>query len=105
MFKILKFGRLKKGIVTTNYPKVPFTPCDPYNGMPVVDPAFCTKIGECAQACPTSAITVTPADVTIDLGLCIYCGACELACPKGAIKMSHAYELTTKDKARLKVVY
>jgi hypothetical protein len=34
MFKVLKLGRFKKGIITTDYPKVPFTPCEPYNGMP-----------------------------------------------------------------------
>jgi formate hydrogenlyase subunit 6/NADH:ubiquinone oxidoreductase subunit I len=105
MFKVLKLGRFKKGLITTDYPKVSFTPCEPYNGMPVIDSITCTRIGECARACPTAAITVNSARVAIDLGSCIFCGACERACPKGAIKLSSTYELTTKVKDHLKVEY
>ncbi len=105
MFKVLKLGRFKKGIITTKYPKEPFIPSENFKGMPIVDTARCTKAGVCASACPTGAITVTPSNVTIDVGLCIFCGACERACPNGAIKLSLKYELATKNKDHLQVVY
>ncbi len=105
MFKILKLGRFKKGIITTKYPNEPYRPGENYKGMPVVDPAHCNKVGACAKVCPTGAINVTSTEVIIDIGSCIFCGACEKACPHNAIKLSQKFELSTKVKEHLKVAF
>ena len=43
----------------------------------------CTLCGNCADACPTSAISISESVVT-DKGLCIICCACVKTCPTGA---------------------
>lgn len=105
MFKVLKLGLRKKGIVTTKYPFVPYQPFENTKGMPVVDIKKCKHIGACAKSCPTNAIVVTHEHITIDMGLCIFCGNCEQACPENAIKLTHEIELSVRKKDHLKVTF
>ncbi|MEN9936508.1 MAG: hypothetical protein RLZZ387_3087 [Chloroflexota bacterium] len=54
--------------------------------LPIIDLAYCTGCGRCAQLCPTRAVEVRgnkaviarPAD-------CTFCEVCESFCPEGAI--------------------
>ncbi len=41
----------------------------------------------CVQACPESALELTPDGMKVDRNLCKVCGTCEEACPTGAIKV------------------
>jgi formate hydrogenlyase subunit 6/NADH:ubiquinone oxidoreductase subunit I len=105
MFKNIKLGIRKKGIVTIKYPAEPYKPFDNVKGLPKVDIKKCTKCAECVQVCPTNSIEVNEDRVTIDIGLCIFCGECQLACSSQAIQLSQEIELASKSKNNLKVVF
>lgn len=49
-----------------------------------VDEAACTECGQCAEDCPTEAITLAPAPVFGET--CIYCYSCVRECPEDAIR-------------------
>lgn len=49
-----------------------------------VDAAACTECGQCAEACPTDAITLAPTPVFGEA--CIYCYSCVRECPEDAIR-------------------
>ena len=102
MFKMLKYSLLRKGIITTRYPKEPITSCERTKGLPVIDMTKCTRCGACSNVCPVAAITVDDSHVTIDAGTCIFCGACERACNYNALKLGHDVELATKQKESLR---
>jgi formate hydrogenlyase subunit 6/NADH:ubiquinone oxidoreductase subunit I len=104
MLRFLKPGR-RRGVVTTSYPDVDHVPYEGYMGMPEVDTTHCELLGKCAEACPTTAITLSEGSVLIDLGLCIFCGECVRACPHSAIKMTRMYELANKDRKALEVEF
>jgi len=53
--------------------------------MPKVIEADCVACGACADACPSSAITVGDVAV-INPDVCTECGACIDECPAGAIE-------------------
>jgi pyruvate formate lyase activating enzyme len=44
----------------------------------------CIGCGECVDACPESALMLSPSGVVTDLSKCIRCGACAEACPAEA---------------------
>jgi formate hydrogenlyase subunit 6/NADH:ubiquinone oxidoreductase subunit I len=98
-------GFTKKGVVTERYPDVAYTPYDGYLGMPVLDAGKCKSEKVCERSCPTSAIHVSPEDLSIDLGLCIFCGECARACPHQAITMSKEFELASKRREGLVRTY
>jgi ech hydrogenase subunit F len=102
MFKMLKQGILKKGIVTKNYPAEHFEPAEGYMGMPSVDPGRCDLCGECAKACPSGAVRVSD-KVEISPCRCVFCAACRDVCPKKAIAMTDEYELAFRPEAGMKV--
>ena len=105
MFKMLKNGVLRKGIITTKYPKEPIKPCDGVKGLPVVTISKCVFCGDCIKACPVDAIHMIGESLEIDVGACIFCGSCERACGQEAIKMTPMIELASKKREELKVKY
>jgi Ni,Fe-hydrogenase III small subunit/NAD-dependent dihydropyrimidine dehydrogenase PreA subunit len=56
---------------------------------------------DCADACPTNAITCDGAGVRLDLGRCLFCTDCMEACPEGAILYTPEYRLATRTRADL----
>lgn len=93
MFKVLKSGVLKKGVVTGNYPAEPFTPAERFLGKPAIDKSKCDSCGKCMAICPSGAIN---GSFDISPGRCIFCGACAEICD--AIKMTGEYELASRVK-------
>lgn len=88
---------LRDGRATTRWPADPGGDGqEGVLGMPRFDPALCREgCAECADACPTAAITRTdPAGdgggppLGIDYGRCIVCQLCTEACPTGALAPS-----------------
>ncbi|MBE6524850.1 MAG: 4Fe-4S dicluster domain-containing protein [Thermoplasmata archaeon] len=53
--------------------------------MPTINESECVACGACADACPSSAITIGDVAV-IDASVCVDCGACIDECPAGAIE-------------------
>ena len=104
MLKMLKLGFLKKGIATKNYPAEPYRPPAGSMGEPVVEIKKCDRCGACATACPANAIMVTDG-VEISLDRCVFCAACASACPKNAITITGAFELASRSRETLKVIY
>ncbi len=51
-----------------------------------VDPELCAGCGDCVDACPTEAITLTDDGIAVvDEDLCSDCAACVDVCPSEAI--------------------
>jgi Ni,Fe-hydrogenase III small subunit/NAD-dependent dihydropyrimidine dehydrogenase PreA subunit len=79
--------------------------------MPRYNVDLCdNRCSVCAEACPTSAITVAPpaAGATkplleIDYGRCIVCQLCVEACPTGALEYSQDWAFGAADRADLKL--
>ena len=87
-------ARLEQGHRTISYPsQVPTLP-EHFRGLPVVDVAKCV-VGcrDCADACPTHAISIGESGVLLDLGRCLFCTDCVQACPEGAIRYTQEYRL------------
>lgn len=47
----------------------------------------CIGAKDCIEACPETALTLTPEGIGIDRNLCNLCGKCEDACPAGALEV------------------
>ena len=88
---------------------------DAFRGMPVLvqrpdGTPRCVACGDCAVACPTECIRVTPdargaatpARFDLDLARCLFCGACEEACPEQAIVMSREVAFAGFDRGSLR---
>ncbi len=93
--KALDFGaKIKAGVASLKSPEaqpdVQIPGRFPYESgamklvvSPVTDEDACTVCGDCAEVCPTAAITVEDV-VTTEVELCIRCSACIKVCPAEA---------------------
>ncbi len=93
---------LKVGVVTE---PDPFGTAASF-GFPTIDFARCTACGDCARACPTSAIetkTTEPTRSTLSLSYaaCIQCRACVTACPEKAVGVSTGIEVAAFSREQL----
>ncbi len=74
-------------------------------GMPRFHPELCgDECKDCADACPTRAITMRPngaGRLDIDYGRCIVCQLCTEACPTGAMAASGDWALGVRRRADL----
>jgi Ni,Fe-hydrogenase III small subunit/ferredoxin len=95
-------ARLKQGHRTIRYPaEEPKLP-DRFRGLPIVESSKCAAgCRDCADACPTSAVSVEDDGVRLDLGRCLFCNDCTQACPEGAIHYTQDYRLATRTREDL----
>jgi Ni,Fe-hydrogenase III small subunit/ferredoxin len=95
-------ARLKQGHRTIAYPSHEPALPDRFRGVPVVDSSKCPDgCRECAEACPTNAISVRDQSVRMDLGRCLFCSDCTQACPRRAIRYTPDYRLATRTREDL----
>jgi Ni,Fe-hydrogenase III small subunit/Pyruvate/2-oxoacid:ferredoxin oxidoreductase delta subunit len=95
----IALARLKQGHRTISFPTPePMLP-DRFRGLPVVDASKC-PVGcrDCAEACPTDAISMDERGIQLDLGRCLFCTDCIEACPEKAISYSQEYRLATRTR-------
>jgi Ni,Fe-hydrogenase III small subunit/Pyruvate/2-oxoacid:ferredoxin oxidoreductase delta subunit len=95
-------ARLQQGYRTMTFPHpAPVLP-DRFRGRPAIDrtkcPAGCC---DCAEACPTQAITIDPSGLRLDLGRCLFCTDCVEACPEQAIRYTQEFRLATSQRSDL----
>jgi Ni,Fe-hydrogenase III small subunit/Pyruvate/2-oxoacid:ferredoxin oxidoreductase delta subunit len=101
------FG-LQKGQATTTWPRHPGAAGqEGVFGMPRFAPERCApECGECAAACPTSAIGVEAARtgaerLAVDYGRCVACQLCVEACPAEAAVASFDWAFGVRSRADL----
>lgn len=102
------FFGLQKGKATTAWPKRDQSAGqDGVLGMPRFEPEQCEpSCQECAQICPTEAITVNDQSkgehrLEVDYGRCVACQLCVEACPTQAVKASFDWAFGVRDRADL----
>lgn len=101
MLNIL-LARFRQGHRTIPFPKGEPTLPDRFRGRPVVDRSKC-PVGcrDCADACPTDAITIDAHGLKLDLGRCLFCTDCVEACPEQAIRYTQEFRLATNRREDL----
>lgn len=86
------------GIITTDYPQESDVPAQGFRGLPEWQGENCKQCGQCAEVCPTKAITLNQQKKesfwSIDARKCIFCGYCSDICG-GAISQGVEYELAS----------
>jgi Ni,Fe-hydrogenase III small subunit/NAD-dependent dihydropyrimidine dehydrogenase PreA subunit len=103
MIKLLR-ARLHQRHRTIPFPDGPAPELpERFRGHPVFAAGGCADgCKECAEVCPTAAITLEPA-LEVDLGKCLFCGDCAAACPTGALTYGRDYRLAARGRADLLV--
>src|SRR5437667_8401659 len=98
----VSLARLHQGHRTIAYPaQAPSLP-DRFRGLPVVDASKCPDgCRDCAESCPTAAITLGAKGPRLDLGRCLFCTDCVEACPNGAIAYTQDYRMAARERGDL----
>lgn len=91
---------LRKGIVTTRYPRRPEPAPAGFRGRVAVIDADGAS-ADIEAICPTAAITLNEGAVAVDRGRCILCGACVAADPA---RFAFVDEYTTAARGRTRLV-
>ena len=101
MFKII-LARLQQKHRTIRYPDAPPPPLpDRFRGAPAIDAARCPDgCRACAAACPVGAIDPQN-PCRIDLGKCLFCTDCADACPSKAITYGKDHRLAARRREDL----
>jgi Ni,Fe-hydrogenase III small subunit/NAD-dependent dihydropyrimidine dehydrogenase PreA subunit len=90
-----------------DYPDGPAPALPPrFRGLPVLDASKCRAANgdacrDCADACPTDAIALSPSGPALDLGRCLFCPECERACPDGALAFTTDHRLSSRTRDAL----
>lgn len=92
---------LRRGSVTTGFPKVPEPAPDGFRGpLAVIDPFGADPLLE--AVCPTGAISVDAGMLRVDRGRCIQCGLCVEANPE-RFRFLDRYETASRRRSALVV--
>jgi len=95
-------ARIQQGHRTIAFPKTEPALPDRFRGRPVVDRAKCPAgCRDCAEACPTDAITIDQRGLRLDLGRCLFCTDCVEACPDQVIRYTQDFRLATNRREDL----
>ncbi len=101
MIKIL-LARLQQKHRTIRFPKTEPELPERFCGRPTIDPAKCSTDCElCINVCPTHALKKENGTLTVNLGRCLFCAQCAQTCPTLAITFSRDYRLAARAKADL----
>lgn len=89
---------------TKDYPKKKTKVAKAFRGVIEVDRPKCIGCYLCQINCPTGAIVVNKKTkkAEVDMGLCILCSLCAEVCPVKCIHFRNEYEISVKDKKKLK---
>lgn len=97
---------LRRGIVTTRYPRKDWTERDDWATVLPSPPAFQPdRLSEAladhlVQVCPSHALMRAASTLLVDLGACTCCGRC-VDEGAGAVRPSGFFELATRDRSCL----
>jgi Ni,Fe-hydrogenase III small subunit/Pyruvate/2-oxoacid:ferredoxin oxidoreductase delta subunit len=95
-------ARIQQGHRTIAFPQAAPAMPDRYRGRPVVNRAQCPSgCRDCAEACPTDAITIDEKGLRLDLGRCLFCTDCVDACPEKAIRYTQEFRLAANRREDL----
>src|SRR3954447_6146989 len=101
MFKTL-LARARQGYRTTKFPSPDPSMPEQFRGRPRLDPGQdAAALAQCAELCPTGALTVAHSRPQIDLGRCIFCGDCEAERPRGGISFTRDWRLAATRRGEL----
>lgn len=101
MYDIIR-ERIRQKFRTAAYPKSPPNIADRFRGLPVLDDTKCENgCQQCADACPTDAISLATGKLSLDLGRCLFCTDCTQACPTGAVRYTNEYRLAAGSREDL----
>lgn len=91
--------RVRQGKRTLSFPGTQPPLPDRLRGLPIIDSSRCpSECRNCADACPTDALTRTKNRIQLDLGRCLFCPECANACPEGALHLSAQYRLAARNR-------
>jgi len=104
MFNVL-FERFQQGHRTSGYPAAAAPPRpERFRGLPMLNEGKCRGgCQECANACPTQAITHANDELSLDMGRCLFCTDCQDACPEGVIEFTNDYRLASSRREGLQI--
>ena len=95
--------RLRQKHRTMKFPAAAPPPLpERFRGMPVFDPAACAAdMDTLTAACPTAAISSSPAGARLDLGRCLFCADCPAASGAGAVSFTRDFHLAARERDAL----